>query len=88
MNARGAWAVQDAKARFSELLDVAASEGPQMVTKRGQTTAVVVSIDEWRRMQRDARPSLKRLLLSDEGRTDELVPPRGAARRRPIELAE
>lgn len=88
MSARHAWAVQDAKARFSELLDIAANEGPQMVTKRGEETAVVVAIDEWRRMQRAARPSLKQLLLADEGRTESLVSERGSARRRPVELAE
>lgn len=82
------WPVQEAKARFSELLDVAATEGPQVVTKRGREAAVVISIDEWRRMQQNARPSLKQLLLSDDARTDSLVPERGRAHRRPIHPAE
>jgi antitoxin Phd len=82
------WPVQDAKARFSELLEVCIKDGPQMVTKRGTETAVLVPINEWKRLQRAARPSLKELLLSDEARTDTLVPPRGATRRRtPTELA-
>lgn len=76
------WAVQDAKARFSEFLEACLEEGPQIVTKRGSETAVLVSIDEWRRMSRSTRPSLKELLLSDEARTDSLVPARGKARRR------
>ena len=84
-NARDAWPVQDAKARFSEMLDVCASDGPQVVTKRGRETAVVVSIEEWRRLQAGVRrPSLKDLLLSDDARTDALVPERGRARRRPV----
>jgi hypothetical protein len=29
------WAVQDAKARFSEMLDACLAEGPQMVTRGG-----------------------------------------------------
>ncbi len=35
------WQVQDAKARFSELLEMSQSEGPQIVTKRGVATAEV-----------------------------------------------
>jgi len=77
-----AWPVQDAKARFSELLDACVSKGPQLVTRRGTETAVLVPIDEWRRLQAAARPSLKQLLLSDAARTEMLVPPRGKARRR------
>jgi len=76
------WPVQDAKARFSELLDACVSEGPQVVTRRGTETAVLVSIGEWRRLQVAARPSLKQLLLTDSARTDSLVPERGKARRR------
>jgi len=77
-----AWPVQDAKARFSELLDACVSKGPQLVTRRGTETAVLVPIDEWRRLQAAARPSLKQLLLSDAARTEMLVPSRGKARRR------
>jgi antitoxin Phd len=77
------WPVQDAKARFSELLDVCVAEGPQVVTRRGAETAVLVPIAEWRRMQALARPSLKTLLLADTARTDSLVPERGKVRRRP-----
>ncbi|WP_349608146.1 MULTISPECIES: type II toxin-antitoxin system Phd/YefM family antitoxin [Cupriavidus] len=80
-----AWPVQDAKARFSEFLDACLSDGPQMVTKRGAEAAVLVSAAEWRRLHAAARPSLKELLLADTARTEFLVPPRGGARRRPIE---
>lgn len=73
---------QDAKARFSEFLDACREEGPQVVTKRGAETAVLVSIDEWRRLSHAAKPSLKGLMLSNEARTDFLVPARGKARRR------
>ncbi|MGD0958839.1 MAG: type II toxin-antitoxin system Phd/YefM family antitoxin [Methylomonas sp.] len=76
------WPVQDAKARFSELLDVCVNEGPQLVTRRGSETAVLVPIAEWRRLQNAARPSLKDLLMSDEGRTDFYLPERGLAKRR------
>ena len=76
------WPVQDAKARFSEFLDACLSEGPQMVTRRGSEAAVLVPVDEWRRLQAAARPSLKELLLSDEARGELVIPTRGAARRR------
>ena len=79
------WPVQDAKARFSEMLDACVAEGPQLVTRRGAETAVLVPIADWRRLQAAARPSLKQLLLVESARTDLLVPPRGLARRRPTD---
>jgi antitoxin Phd len=78
------WPVQDAKARFSEFLDSCLAEGPQMVTRRGAEAAVLVPVAEWRRLQANAKPSLKDLLLSDVARTEELAPARGAARRRRV----
>lgn len=77
------WPVQDAKARFSELLDSCVKEGPQMVSRRGTETAVLVPIAEWKRLNSAARPSLKSLLLSDSARADLVLPQRGSARRRP-----
>ena len=76
------WQVQDAKARFSELLETSLAEGPQIVTKRGVETAVLVPIDEWRRLEKRARPDLKQLLLAPEARTDALTPPRPRQRHR------
>jgi antitoxin Phd len=76
-----AWPVQDAKARFSEMLDVCLNEGPQVVSRRGVDAAVLVPIDQWRRLQGDA-PTLKDLLLSDNARLDIPVPTRGRRKRR------
>lgn len=77
-----AWPVQDAKARFSEFLEACTHEGPQMVTKRGVETAVLVPVAQWWRLL-GAQPSLKTLLLCDEARMDDWpVPARGRARRR------
>ena len=70
------WAVQDAKSRFSELLETAVAEGPQIVTKRGVEAAVILPIEQWHRLERMARPDLKQLLLAPEARTEELTPPR------------
>lgn len=77
------WQVQDAKARFSEMLETALVNGPQIVTKRGVEAAVLVPIEEWRRLQRNTRPSLKDVLLAPEARTETLTPPRRRMRRRP-----
>ena len=52
------------------------AEGPQIVTKRGVETAVLVPIDQWRRLERQAKPDIKELLLAPEARTDALTPPR------------
>lgn len=76
------WPVQEAKARFSELLDACISEGPQVVTRRGTETAVLIPIAEWQRLNKAARPSLKELLLTDVARTDFTLPLRGRAKRR------
>ena len=76
------WPVQDAKARFSELLDACVSDGPQVVTRRGAETAVLVPIAEWKRLRDSARPSLKELLLSDFARGNLALTARGKAKRR------
>jgi antitoxin Phd len=82
------WQVQDAKARFSEFLNATLKKGPQVVTRRGVETAVLVPIAEWRRLQKAARPSLKDLLLGAAPQAEDLVPERGRLRRRqPVDLA-
>jgi len=82
------WSVQDAKARFSEFLETCLNEGPQVVTKRGAAAAVLVPLQDWQRLQRAARPTLKELLLSAAPRADLAIPQRGRLRRRrPDEIA-
>ena len=76
------WQVQDAKARFSEFLKASVADGPQVVTKRGVETAVLVPIEQWRKLEKMTRPDLKELLLAPEARTDSLTPPRQKYRRR------
>jgi antitoxin Phd len=76
------WPVQDAKARFSELLQTCLREGPQIVTKRGAEAAVLVPVEDWRRLQQSARPTLKELLLADEPKMELQLPVRGRRRRR------
>lgn len=81
------WPIQNAKAQFSEMLNTCLSEGAQIISRRGINQAVLVPIDEWTRLNNNAQPSLKSLLLSDEHRVEFNAPPRGQARRRtPVKL--
>jgi len=43
------WSVAEAKAKFSEIIERAMSEGPQTITRNGRTAAVVVGAEEWQR---------------------------------------
>ena len=81
------WQVQEAKARFSEFLEVSLREGPQIVTRHGKEEAVLVSIAEWRSLQQH-KPTLKDLLLAPAPVSDDLmIPKRGQLRRRkPLHL--
>jgi prevent-host-death family protein len=55
------WQLQEAKSRFSEVVALTLSEGPQMVTRRGQDTVVILSALDYRRMS--GVPSLLKSLL-------------------------
>jgi prevent-host-death family protein len=46
------WSVAQAKAKFSEVIDKAMSEGPQTVTRKGRTAVVIVDAEEWQRKTR------------------------------------
>jgi antitoxin Phd len=78
------WKVQDAKARFSEMLETCVAEGPQLVSKRGEVTAVLVPIKEWERLQAGKKkPTMYELLMSDEYFRGEMeIPPRGMMKHR------
>jgi antitoxin Phd len=64
--ARSTWSVQDAKNRFSEVVE-AARRKPQMVTKHGKPAVVVVAADEYERLrtlQHLKAPSFAEMLLA------------------------
>jgi prevent-host-death family protein len=80
-----AWAVQEAKARFGELLSACESEGPQVVTRGGTEAAVLVPIELWRRLGAAEPPTLKEALSSDDARFDDMgIPPRGGLKSRTV----
>jgi prevent-host-death family protein len=81
------WQLQDAKARFSELIDDTLEKGPQMVTRRGIDTAIVVSVDEWRRLKNEKQLTWKDVLLGEGPRFDIPLPERGTGKsRKPLVL--
>ena len=82
------WQVQEAKARFSAFLEASAREGPQIVTKRGVEAAVLLPIEQWRRLRKLVQPDLKALLLAPEARTEALAPPRARHDHRPASAFE
>ena len=44
------WQLQEAKSRFSELVDLTLKEGPQLVTRRGEEAVVILSANDYRRL--------------------------------------
>jgi len=80
------WQLQDAKARFSELIEDSLQKGPQVVTRRGIDTAVVVSLEEWQKVNNKSRLSWRDVLLGEGPRFDLPIPQRGTgkARKSPV----
>jgi len=79
-----AWQVYDAKARFSEFLDATLKNGPQVLTRRGVETAVLVPIDEWKHLRERARQSIPDPLVDPNGPHDLYIPPRRKLKLRPF----
>lgn len=72
------WPLQDAKNRFSAVVDAALAGAPQRVTRRGEPAVVVVSVEEYERLrhlERAQAPSLAELplaILQDDGEFERL----------------
>jgi antitoxin Phd len=56
------WQLQEAKSRFSEVVDITLKEGPQLVTRRGKDAVVILAASDYRRMT--GAPSLLSTLFS------------------------
>lgn len=84
---RGSWLLQDAKARFSELVRRVKSEGPQRVTVHGREEVVVISAEEFRRMQgAPTGAALIEAMQASPSRDFEIEPRRAAMPVRDVEL--
>ena len=57
------WQIQEAKARFSEMVERTIKEGPQTVTRHGKPVAVLVPVAEYQRLRTGGK-SFKALLAS------------------------
>jgi antitoxin Phd len=57
------WQIQEAKARFSEMVERTLREGPQTVTRHGKPVAVLVRADQYQRLRAGGR-TFKALLAS------------------------
>jgi antitoxin Phd len=83
------WQLQEAKQKLSEVVNRAMTEGAQTITRHGVETAVVLSIDEFRRLQQAPPKSLKQVLLESVGLDDgypelaDVLPERGRWRKKP-----
>ena len=81
------WLLQDAKARFSELVRRVHSEGPQHVTVHGRDEVVVIAADEFRRMKGEKTgAALIEAIQASPYRDIELDAPRAAMPVRDVEL--
>jgi prevent-host-death family protein len=73
----GYWLLQDAKARFSELVRKVRSEGPQHVTVHGRDEVVVIAAAEFRRLKGSATGSaLIEAMQASKHRTTDIAPAR------------
>lgn len=83
----GSWALQNAKARFSELVRRAQAEGPQLVTVHGREEVVVLSVAEFARLRGEAMgDTLIAALQASPSPNIELSPERLPMKVRDVEL--
>ncbi|MEN9313666.1 MAG: hypothetical protein RIS35_59 [Pseudomonadota bacterium] len=62
------WQLQEAKSRFSEVVDLSLSEGPQLVTRRGEEAVVILAASEYRRLSGQTPNLVKCLLDAPRGK--------------------
>lgn len=81
----GRWKLEDAKARFSEVVRHACAEGPQRVSVRGRDTVVIVSVEEFDRLT-DQKPRQPLVAFLESLHLDGLDLAREPDRGRDVEL--
>jgi antitoxin Phd len=79
------WQLQDAKSKFSELVDRACAEGVQIITRRGKKAVVVLPYEEYEQLTRQG-DSLAHFLLASPLAGSELGIERDKRFPRPVEL--
>jgi len=73
----------DITTQLSDLVETALKEGPQVVLKDGVETAVLISIEDWKHLQKSNRHHAIDPLTDPNGPHDIYIPPRGRYRHRP-----
>lgn len=64
-------------AHLSEWIDDCIVKGPQIITRKSEPVAVLVSFEQWQVLMRTRKQSLKELLLTENNKVELLVPKRG-----------
>lgn len=82
------WPVPKAQDCFNDLLEACSKDGPQTLMQGEAEVAVLISIADWHILQKQAKPTLKSLLLSEDHRSDFNVPTRGNYRHRDFKPAD
>jgi prevent-host-death family protein len=82
---KASWNVAEAKAKLSEVISHAQSDGPQMITRNGRNTVVVVSFEEWERKTKRAG-NLAEFFAASPLRGSDLRVERSSERPRETEL--
>ena len=62
------WQLQEAKSRFSEVVDLSLKEGPQRVTRRGEEAVVILAATEYRRLSGQTPDLMDCLLNAPRGK--------------------
>ena len=66
------WQLQEAKSRFSEVVDLTLKEGPQLVTRHGEEAVVILAVSDFRRMSGQTPRLMDCLLNAPRGEPLEL----------------
>ncbi len=82
---KASWTVAEAKAKLSEVIDQAQSQGPQIITRHGRSAVVLVSFEEWERKSKRVG-NLAEFFASSPLRGSGLVLERSPEKPREIEL--
>jgi prevent-host-death family protein len=61
------WQLQEAKSRFSEVVDLTLKEGPQLVTRRGEEAVVILAASDYRRLSGQTTNLMDCLLNAPRG---------------------
>lgn len=80
------WQLQDAKNKLSEVVDTSISKGPQIISRRGKNTAVLLSYEEYKKLTNKKKTVKEALMALDISQLDLTRDKSITGRATPIEL--